>query len=160
MLVLVLMPLLVPVLLALVQDLGIAFPSLKGDSGDEARRVLFPVLGLRKGHDRISLTSKWISCPSVTPDDYLRAACTASYLLHRWRHGVANIAGGNILQRLPNDFLLLAWNRWRVWRERRWQRQPSRARGVTIDFDTCDQVCLLYSSFLRLNSLFTGVPAC
>lgn len=116
----------------IVADLGVAFDNLQNDRTG-TKKTMFPCIGLRKAGDKISISGKWLSSPSL-PNSYLyREAVDTAKMLHGWISEQEHAFSESCLH--------AAWLEYKRWSKSRWVRFPARPRGVVIDFDTSERIC-------------------
>ena len=168
-----------------MSDLGPAFTNMNG-GGDPSStpRVLYPVVGLRKHGDRVSITRRWFSRPPSPPSAGLEDAIYFGSLVNIWSQS------SDILQKEENRIVRTSQNHFKMedppndsndkicvpsylfpprfleegftelmnWQQTRWQRINTRAQSrVGIDVDTSIEACVKASLLLGLRApLFPG----
>ena len=164
-----------------MSDLGVAYGGLTSHRERVKPRTLWPVVGFRRNGDKVTITRKWLSFPTVHPTHMLADAVAVSSLLTVWGSGHAatseaqgapapasGAASGlvrpttSMVDALPSWLYREAYHLWTRWRSSRWVRTTSRATsptddaaaGLRLELDTSPRACLAASARLGLRRPF------
>lgn len=108
-------------------DLGIAFEGLSG--------VLYPAVSFYNRDQRITLCKDSFQCPGISISNGV-SSVTIDGLYHFFRF----LESFNAYQGIPEEFLKLALDDWKMWERGKLRRCVTRC-GAELDFDVTDEVC-------------------
>jgi hypothetical protein len=135
-----------------VADLGEAFDGLVSPARVKPK-VLYPVVGLSRHQDRVTITPRWLSSIGCHPEEELRIISRAWRLLASWSIDRPTSK--------PSDMNLWAyrdaWRDWKRWLSGKYLRVRSRCKSSSILVDISPEACVKASIRLGLpTALFHG----
>jgi len=138
-----------------VANLGVAYDRLHGPRPRVIPTVMYPVIGLRKYGDSVSLTDKFISSPGVDTSVLLTSAVNVCESLHKWENADRTASP---MDRLPIALTVEAWQHMKRWQSSNLFRATTRAGiNARVDLDQSPTACFRASIQLDLTfPLFAG----
>lgn len=137
----------------ILSDLGDAFDNLSTNSSSIIPKVFYPIVGLSRHQDRVTITPKWFSHAGIHHYEESKLINRAWRLLATWKIERQTTA--------PSDYNMWiyreAWREWRRWMSGRFMRVKTRCKSASILVDISPRMCVQASIMLGLPfALFHG----